>query len=855
MDATTVSAETLPTGFDDFGEHPFFCLFYKETVERLQPVLSFLRDGIIRNEKVVCLGDPGRNDTLRSDLSRLGLPVERLEETGCLAFFEAASLCAGEPGPRPDRIEDRIAGLRSTFMERGFPAVRVFMEMACDLPAGEGGRLGECLVALDRLTRAGNLSLLLAFNSREIPGPMILEVLRLFPAIVHEQQVFRNSYYHPLSGFSAGTSPPGIFRRFLSRCRRPGRLRRGKKHPWPYRRGQVLEALFSAAPVGLWLLDNEHGMVFANRNFCDATGVSAEQYLSVRHYSEVMKPEEAVNCMLSDARAFHAGGPVASEQEFTRDDGSRHTYQVVKTRLLDEENRISGLLGLALDITERKNAERLLRHSEARFRDIALSMADFIWETDEEGIFRYCSDKVQEMLGYAAEEMVGQEYSDFFSEEAAGTLARSFCPEGEQGGLTRNLEHWVVDKGGRRRCLRSSGVPVFDDNGSVLGFRGVTEDITGRKEAEASLKNALADAQDSRDKIDNILKSIADGLIVTDTRNSTVLINDAATALLDSGAADSIGAPIGALVQDPSLASQVEAIYDHERGQMLQTALRISSPRNGEERFLQAKTSLMHNKHGRVTGAITVLRDITRQRELDRLKAEFMSMVAHELRTPLTSILGYLEFCLNPDDFGGFSAEQQREFLEEINGKAELLGRLVSDLLDISRVESGQPLPLDIRPFSIERMIGRAVERFKLQAPRHRFVVKLENGPAEQVLADEDKLVQVLENLMSNAVKYSPEGNLVEVAGGVQGACYQVVVKDEGIGMTPEQVARVFDKFYRADFSNTAVRGLGLGMSIARQIVERHGGDIRVESEVGRGTRVTFTVPMKGEKAEGILQG
>jgi signal transduction histidine kinase len=90
----------------------------------------------------------------------------------------------------------------------------------------------------------------------------------------------------------------------------------------------------------------------------------------------------------------------------------------------------------------------------------------------------------------------------------------------------------------------------------------------------------------------------------------------------------------------------------------------------------------------------------------------------------------------------------------------------------------------------------------------------------------------------------------VEVAGGIQGDSYQVVVKDEGIGMTPEQVARVFDKFYRADYSNTAVHGLGLGMSIARQIVERHGGDIRVESEVGRGTRVVFSVPMQGENAE-----
>jgi PAS domain S-box-containing protein len=722
MNEADIVADMFPAGCDDFGEQPFFCLLYKETAERQQPVRSFLRKGITGNEKIICLGDSGRNDALRSDFRGQGLPVGKLEDAGRLAFFDAAFIGADGPDLQVESIEELIAGLRSAAKECGFSAVRVFWEISCGLSAVKNGRLGDCLAVLDRLTRAGNLSLLLAFNSRELPAAMILEALRFIPFLIHEQRVFRNSYYLPSPGSSAGSRPGGIFRRFLSCCRRGLWPRRGRKHPWPYRRGQVLETLFSAAPAGFWLLDNEHRMVFANRNFCEATGVSAEQYLSVRHYSELLEPEEALSHMLSDARAFHEGGPVASEQEFTCADGSRRTYQVVKTRLVDQENRPSGLLGLALDITERKNTERLLRQSETRFRDIALSMADFIWETDEKGIFRYCSDKVQEMLGFASEEMIGQKYSDFFSEEAAGTLAKSFCPAGEQGGQTRNLEHWVIDKSGRRRCLRSSGVPVFDDNGSVFGFRGVTEDIT-------------------------------------------------------------------------------------------------------------------------------------RQRELDRLKAEFMSMVAHELRTPLTSILGYLEFCLDPDDFGGFTAGQQREFLEEINAKAELLSRLVSDLLDISRVESGRPLPLDIRPFNIDKMIGKTVERFQLQAPRHRFVVRLEAGSVEPILADEDKLVQVLENLLSNAVKYSPEGKLVEIAGGVQGDSYQVVVRDEGIGMTPGQVARVFDKFYRADFSDKAVHGLGLGMSIARQIVERHGGDIRVESEPDRGTRVTFTVPVKAADAKEALQG
>jgi signal transduction histidine kinase len=289
--------------------------------------------------------------------------------------------------------------------------------------------------------------------------------------------------------------------------------------------------------------------------------------------------------------------------------------------------------------------------------------------------------------------------------------------------------------------------------------------------------------------------------------------------------------------------NQINAIYDHDGGQALQTSFEEVYPEREAARFLQARTSLMRNNQNEVTGAITVLRDETCGRELDRVKGEFMSFAAHELRTPLTSIIGYLEFCLHPEDFGGFSAGQQHEFLVEINNKAELLAKLVSDLLDISRIEAGKPLPLDVRTIDIKRLVGKIVEQYGLHAPRHRFDIRFEEGFPGVLRADEDRLGQVLENLLSNAVKYAPEGSLVQILGGVDGGVCRVSVEDQGIGMTAEQVARIFDKFYRADSSNTAARGLGLGMSIARQIVERHGGHIEVESEKGRGTRVIFTVP------------
>jgi len=235
-------------------------------------------------------------------------------------------------------------------------------------------------------------------------------------------------------------------------------------------------------------------------------------------------------------------------------------------------------------------------------------------------------------------------------------------------------------------------------------------------------------------------------------------------------------------------------------------------------------------------------------RQGDRMKNEFISTAAHELRTPLCSVVGYAELLLEPETVGGLSEEQRHEFLQEIYDKAGALAKIVDDLLDISRIEAGFAVPLQKKTCDLGELVRREVGHLQLQAPGHRFELALPAAGAAAVLADRHKLVQVLENLIGNAIKFSPAGGTIRVSLEAAAGGFQVSVADEGIGMTPEQVARVFDKFYRADASDTATGGLGLGMSIVKQIVELHGGRIWVESEVGKGTTVRFTVPQASEE-------
>ena len=230
-------------------------------------------------------------------------------------------------------------------------------------------------------------------------------------------------------------------------------------------------------------------------------------------------------------------------------------------------------------------------------------------------------------------------------------------------------------------------------------------------------------------------------------------------------------------------------------------------------------------------------------RDSDRMKTQFIATAAHELRTPLCSVLGYADMLLHPETIGGIDADQQKDFLSEIHGKAEALCKIVDELLDVSRVESGSSIPLDKKQHNLWEIIRKEVGHFQLHTDQRLFELTLPENQEALIWVDRNKLVQIVENLASNAVKFSHDRGVIRITGTLTESGYRLVVADEGIGMTPEQVERVFDKFYRADQSNTAVGGLGLGMHIVQHIIKAHEGDIRVVSKLGQGTIVTVDLP------------
>ena len=229
-------------------------------------------------------------------------------------------------------------------------------------------------------------------------------------------------------------------------------------------------------------------------------------------------------------------------------------------------------------------------------------------------------------------------------------------------------------------------------------------------------------------------------------------------------------------------------------------------------------------------------------KKMDIVKSEFISIAAHELRTPVTSIMGYTELLSDQYMSDTFNEKQKIDFLSTIYESSEQLGKIVDDILDVSRIESGQRIPLHKKPLSIETLLKKVLNRISLKS-NHNFILKVSPEVPERFEFDEHRIDQVIENLLSNASKYSPEQSPITIVVEADNHLCSVTVTDQGIGMSNEQKDRIYDKFYRVDTSDTAVHGLGLGMSIVKQIIDDHGGTILIDSKLRKGTSVCFTLP------------
>ena len=362
---------------------------------------------------------------------------------------------------------------------------------------------------------------------------------------------------------------------------------------------------------------------------------------------------------------------------------------------------------------------------------------------------------------------------------------------------------------------------------------------------EETVQNLLALSTEKK-RLETIISCIANGIMVTNKNLEVVLYNPALLRLLEVRAPAASPAPVHAIVKDQAL---IETLKQIQGGEPLEKGFVAQEIRVGE-RVLRAISAPTLEPERRVfwtvAGAVTVLEDITLFKQLDQMKSEFVNMVAHELRSPLVSIRQIQSVLA--EGLAGPLSEKQEDFVKRGMKKIDALLALINDLLDVARLEAGR-LVQKQTVIDLSEMIEDMVLLMQLRAKEQGLVLTHSCENMKPVVADPKNIEEVLNNLLTNAINYSPEGGKVTVTARGVGQFVEIKVSDTGVGIAPEELPKIFGKFYRVKHPKTRqVTGTGLGLSIVKGIVEAYRGSIHVESVPNQGTTFTVLLPaVQGE--------
>ncbi|HVT01122.1 MAG TPA: PAS domain S-box protein [Patescibacteria group bacterium] len=363
-------------------------------------------------------------------------------------------------------------------------------------------------------------------------------------------------------------------------------------------------------------------------------------------------------------------------------------------------------------------------------------------------------------------------------------------------------------------------------------------EIANRKRAEGQLR-------DSEEKLRTILETVDDGITVFDENAKVIYVNSAVSTA--SGYKS-----VGSMLKKPiKWKKTLRVLAENDRPipvkelpgrravytkQKVEKVIKSVNKKTGEEKWAIVKASPIIDENGKVTGSVSITHDITQRKELERRKDDFISIASHELKTPVTSIKGFVHLLKKDHE----QYDRSYKFLDRIDKQLDNLTELIQDLLDISKIQSGK-LIYRVDEFDIGQLVEDVVGDLR-NIEKHKIILK--DGVHKKIKGDKERISQVLINLINNAVKYSPNSDKVEVVLNDVGRGVRIDVRDYGIGISSDEMDKIFDRFYRVkDIEGKTFPGLGIGLYLSREIIQRHRGKLWVESQKGQGSIFHFKLP------------
>jgi len=479
----------------------------------------------------------------------------------------------------------------------------------------------------------------------------------------------------------------------------------------------------------------------------------------------------------------------------------------------------------------------------ARLAAIVESSDDAIISKDLNGYVTSWNGGATRMFGYTPAEILGRHITIIIPFERRSE-EDVVLDEIRQGRRVEHFETVRCRKDGSLFDVSLTVSPIHSSDGHIIGASKIARDISEKKQFE---RDAL--------RLAAIVASSDDAII---SKNLDAIIqswNAGAERLFGYTAEEAIGRHITLIIPEDRLSEEVHVIAQIIAGKSVEHFETVRQHKDGHPIDISLTVSPIRTAKGEIIGASKIARDITEQKRLhraveeaSRAKDEFLATLSHELRTPLNTVLGYTHMLQS----GVLDRGVVAKALDAINRNGQSLTKLVNDVLDASRIVTGK-MQLHLQRCDLANVVRDAVETVKPAVAAKAQHVEVDTPSPLPVNGDPDRMRQIFWNLLSNAVKFTPTGGTIEIRGFVEGSNVRLQIADNGIGIAPESLPHVFERFWQADSGHTRRHsGLGLGLSLVRQLVELHGGRVRAASEgVGKGARFDITLPQFVEQPSG----
>ncbi len=607
------------------------------------------------------------------------------------------------------------------------------------------------------------------------------------------------------------------------------------------------KAFMAHSPTVAFIKDDEGRYMYVNHPFEEQFGVEFAVDLKGKTDADWLPAETAEMTAATDRKVYETGRPVRLVEVVPMENGEEKEWMLLKFPITTADGRML-LGGVGIDITKQKRAERALRESEGRFRDLFDEAPVAYHELDNDDRITRVNKTELALLGYAAEEMVGRTVSEFAVED----------PNNEDipSELSRDLRLQATQRTFRRKD--GSAVPVLmrhklitNAAGEVRGMRSTLQDISALKRIEEDLRAAEA-------KYRSIFENAIEGIFQSTPGGVFIDVNPALAQLYGFRTPGEMLAEIKDIARDLYVeadrrAEFIRLILELEEVTDFESEIRC---RDGSTLWISERARAVRDLNGTLLFFEGTVQDITSRREAEaaitkardtaiesvRLKSEFLANMSHEIRTPMNGILGMTGLLLDSELNG-----KQRDFARTISTSAEALLTIINDILDFSKIEAGM-LVFEEIDFHLGSVVDGAIDLLAERALSKTIEIAamVDAGVPAALRGDPGRLRQVLTNLIGNALKFTHLGEVIVRAACVERAHDAVLVKftvaDTGIGIALDVQAKLFQAFAQADGSTTRkYGGTGLGLAICRQLVRQMGGEIGVESARGKGSTFWFT--------------